>query len=109
MSYKLKDADIKHCTYYLNNDIINVKNFDLFKIKIDVKSYKSILIYYMGYAKINGSKYLKINSVNPLCLTINKVNGNFEEINKNKYLTLVTTDESKKKQKNKKKIRKTVE
>ena len=97
MSYKFEDADIKHCTYYLNNDIINVKNFDLFKIKIDVKSYKSILIYYMGYAKINDSKYLKINSVNHLCLTINKVNGNFEEINKNKYLTLVTTDESKKK------------
>ena len=40
-------------------------------------------------------KYLKINSVNPLYLIINKVNGYFEEINKNKNLTLVPTNESK--------------
>ena len=35
-------------------------------------------------------KYGKTNS-------INKVNGYFEEINKNKYLTLVPTNESKEK------------
>ena len=39
--------------------------------------------------------YKKINSVNPLYLTINKVNGYIEESNENKYLTLVSTDESK--------------
>ena len=44
---------------------------------------------------IKDSTYLKINSVNPLYLIINKKNGNFEEINKNKYLTLVPTNESK--------------
>ena len=38
---------------------------------------------------IKDSKYVKINSVNPLYLIINKVNGYLEEINKNKYLTLV--------------------
>ena len=38
---------------------------------------------------IKNSKHLKINSVNPLYLVINKVNGYFEEINENKYLTLV--------------------
>ena len=41
------------------------------------------------------SKYVKINSVNPLHLIFSKVNGYFEETNKNKYLTLVPTNESK--------------
>ena len=45
-------------------------------------------------------KYLKINSVNPLYLIFNKVNGHFEEINGNKYLTLVPTNENKEKIKN---------
>ena len=44
---------------------------------------------------IKDSKYLKINSVNPLYLTFSKVNGYFEEINRNKYLMLVPTNESK--------------
>ena len=46
---------------------------------------------------IKDSKYIKINSVNPLYLIFNKVNGYFEEINGNKYLTLVPTNESKEK------------
>ena len=40
-------------------------------------------------------KCIKINSVNPLCYIFSKVNGYFEEINKNKYLTLVPTNEIK--------------
>ena len=46
---------------------------------------------------IKDSKYVKINSVNPLYLIFSKVNGYFEEINENKYLTLVPTNESKEK------------
>ena len=46
---------------------------------------------------IKDSKYIKINSVNPLYLIFNKVNGYFEEINGNKYLTLVPTNENKEK------------
>ena len=38
---------------------------------------------------IKDLKYVKINSVNPLYLIFNKENGYFEEINGNKYLTLV--------------------
>ena len=38
---------------------------------------------------------LNIYSVNPLYLVFNKVNGYFEEINGNKYLTLDPTNESK--------------
>ena len=44
-------------------------------------------------------KNVKINSVNPLYLIFNDVNGYFEEINGNKYLTLVPTNESKEKNK----------
>ena len=42
------------------------------------------------------SDYVKINSANPLYLIINKVDGYFEEINGNKYLTLVSADKKKK-------------
>ena len=44
---------------------------------------------------IKNLKYVKINSVNLLYLIITKVNAYFEEINKNKYLTLVPANESK--------------
>ena len=95
MSNKVKDIDIKICTYYFFDDIINVKNFDPNNIKIVEKSYKNILIYYIRYVTIKNSKYVKISSVNPLYLIFNKVNGYFEKINKSKYLTLVPTNESK--------------
>ena len=49
---------------------------------------------------IKDSKYVKINRVNTLYLIFNKVNGYFGEINGNKYLMLVTTNESKEKIKN---------
>ena len=41
------------------------------------------------------SKYVKINSVNSSYLIINKEKGYFEEINSNKYFTLVPTNEGK--------------
>ena len=62
---------------------------------MDEKSYKNISIYYIEYMKIKGSKYLTINSVNPVYVIINKVNEYFEEINKERYLRLVATNESK--------------
>ena len=46
---------------------------------------------------LKDSKYVNINSVNPLYLIINKMNGYFEEIDGHKYLTLVPTTESKEK------------
>ena len=105
MSNKVKEIDIKSQTYYFFDDIINMKYFDPSNIKIDEKLYKNILIYYIGYVTIKDSKYVKINSVNPLYLIFNKVNGYFEEINKSKYLTLVLTNESKEKIKNMKNCR----
>ena len=54
-------------------------------------------MYYTGYVTTKDFKYVKVNNVNLLNLIFNKVNGYFEEINKNKYLTLVPTNESKQK------------
>ena len=67
-------------------------------IKVNEKSYKYILICCIGYVMIKDLKYAKINSVNPLYLIFSKVNGYFERINKNKYMNLVSTNESNEKQ-----------
>ena len=47
MSNKVKDIDIKSHSYYFFHDI-NIKNFDPDNIKIEEKSHKDILIYYIG-------------------------------------------------------------
>ena len=96
MSNKVKDIDIKNRTYCFFKDIINIKNFDS-NIKTDEKSYKVILIYSIEYVTTKDSKYIKICSVKPLYLIFLKGNGYFEEINGNKYLTLVPTNQSNKK------------
>ena len=44
---RVKDINIKNRTYYFFNDIINSKDFDSDNIKIDGKSYKNIIIYYI--------------------------------------------------------------
>ena len=93
MSNKVKDIDIK--TFF--NDIINMKSFDLNDIKVDEKSYKNIFIYYTENVTIKGLKNIKINSVNLSYLIFSKMNEYFEEVNKNTYLTLASTSESKEK------------
>ena len=93
MSNKVKDIDIK--TFF--NDIINMKSFDLNDIKVDEKSYKNIFIYYTENVTIKGLKNIKINSVNLSYLISSKMNEYFEEVNKNTYLTLASTSESKEK------------
>ena len=72
-----------------------MKDFDPNNIKIDQQSYKNVLIYYIGYVTIKTD--LKMYTVNLLYLIYGKVNGYFEEVNGNKHLTLVPTDESKEK------------
>ena len=96
MSNKVKGISIKNHTHYFYNDIISMKSFDRNNIKIDEKLYKDIIIYYVRYVTIKDMKYAKINRVNPLYLIFNKINGFFEEIDKNKYLTLIRTNEPKK-------------
>ena len=48
MSNKVKDINMKNHTYYLFNDVINIKKFDLNNIKTDEQSYKNIIFYYIG-------------------------------------------------------------
>ena len=76
----VKDINIKKPqTYYFFNDIISIENVDANNIKIDEKSYKNILIYFIGYVTIK--KDLKVYGVNHLYLIFDNVNGYFEEIN----------------------------
>ena len=42
------------------------------------------------------SDYVKINSLNPLYLIFDKVDGYIEESNENKYLILASTDKNNK-------------
>ena len=58
MSNKVKDIDITNRTYYFFDDIINMKKFYLNNIKIDEKSYKKILIYYIGSVIRNIQKFI---------------------------------------------------
>ena len=56
---------------------------------------KNFLVYCIGYVTIK--KDLKIYNVNNFYLIFSRINGYFEEINGNKYLMLVPTNESKEK------------
>ena len=73
MSNKVNNISIKNHTYYFFNDIINIKSFDSYNIKINENSYKNILIYYIGHVTIKDSKFIKINTVNPLYFIFSKV------------------------------------
>ena len=95
MGNEFKDISIKNSTSYFFDGIINIKNLDANKINIDKKSYKNIPIYYIGYVTLKDLRYVKTNSVNPLYIIINKINGSIEESNENKCLRVVPTDENK--------------
>ena len=84
---QVKQINIKNQTYYLYNDMINLKDFESGLLKIDKKHYKGINIYYIGYMTIKKiDDYESIYSVNPLHLQVNHANGYIEEKNGNKYL-----------------------
>ena len=92
----IKEINIKNQTYYFFDDMINIKDFDSNLLKIDKKSYKNIDIYYIGYITMKDSDYVKINSVNPLYLIIEKVDGYIEVKNGNKYVILLLQIKTKK-------------
>ena len=80
MSNKVKDIDMENRANYFFGCMINMKNFDPDKIKIDEKSYRNVLIYYIGYVTIEGLKYGKIISVNVLYYLFSKVNGTLKKL-----------------------------
>ena len=90
-----KEINIKNRTYYLFDDMINIKDFDSYLLKIDKKSYKNTDTYYIGYITMKDSDYVKIHSINPLYLIMEEVDRYLEEKNENEYLTLVSTDKNK--------------
>ena len=103
---KVKQIEIKNRTYYFNNDIINIEDFNSSLLKIDKKLYKDIDIYYIGYVTIKKiGDCENIYSVNSSYLIIGKVDGHTKcnsvehsstgEKNKSKYLVFDSTDESK--------------
>ena len=92
----IKEINIKNRTYYFYNDIIDIETFDSNMLKLDKKTYKNLDIYNIGYVTIKKIGYVyDINSVNPLYLRINNVNGYIEEKDSNKYLVFDSTDENK--------------
>ena len=49
---KVKQIEIKNRTYYFNNDIINIEDFNSSLLKIDKKLYKDIDIYCIGFITV---------------------------------------------------------
>ena len=93
---EIKQINIKNRTYYFYNDIIDIKNFDAWLLKINKKSYKNIGIYNIGYITIKKiDDYENIYSVNPLYLIIAHASGYIEEKGVNEYLVFDPTDENK--------------
>ena len=45
MSYRLKEIDIKNCTNYFFNDMLNIKILNPNKIRVDEKSVKNISLF----------------------------------------------------------------
>ena len=82
--------NIKNRTYYIYDDLINIKDFDPKLLKLNKKSYKNIDIYYIGY--ITRKDEYKINRVNPLYLLAHRMDGFIEEKRGNKYLNIAFTD-----------------
>ena len=91
ISYKtnsVREINVKNLTNYLFDNMINIKNLNPNKIKADEKPCKNILIYRVG-------QMTSVDSVKPVYLIMNKIDECIEKSNRNKYLTLVPTDESK--------------
>ena len=72
-----KQLNIKNRSYYFYNDLINVLTFEGSNSKIDKKIWKDIDIYFIGY--VDKKQDWNVNSVNPLYLIINRVDGYVSE------------------------------
>ena len=83
MKNTLKETYIKYCTNYFLDDIVNMKNLDPNKMKVDGKSCKNVFIRYIVYVKVKDFSY---TSLNPFYLTFNKINGFIEKSNRKKNI-----------------------
>ena len=67
--------NIKSRTYYFYNDLINIKNFNNNKLKLNKKGVLGNDVYYIGY--ITKKPQWHGFSVNHLYLMTNKIKGHF--------------------------------
>ena len=84
-----KQVNIKNRTYYFYNDLINIKDFDPKLLKLDKNTSMGTGIYYIGY--VTKKPEYKINSVIPLYMLINGIDGFIEEKDGDKYLSIALT------------------
>ena len=91
-TYKMttKQMNIKNRTYYFYNVLINIKDFDVRLLKLDKKTPVGLAIYCIGY--VTKKPEWNVNSVNPLYLIINRIDGFIEEKNGDRYLNIRDTD-----------------
>ena len=82
----IKQLNIKNRTYYFYNDLINIVNFEASNLKLDKKTSMGLDICYNGY--VDKKPEWNVNSVNPLYLMINRIDGFIEEKNGVKYLNM---------------------
>ena len=82
----IRHINIKSKTYHFYHDLINIKNFNNNKLKLDKKGVLGNDVYYIGY--ITKKPQWHVFSVNPLYLMINRIKGHFEEVDGDKYLII---------------------
>ena len=70
--------------------IHNIKDFNPRLLKLDKKSFKNIDVYYTGY--ITKKDEYKINTINPLYLLVDEIDGFVEEREGSKYLNIASAD-----------------
>ena len=86
----IKEINIKNRMYYFFDDMINIKDLHPNLLKLD----KNIDIYYIGYITLKYSYDVKINSLNPLYLTISEADGYIKEKNGSKSLVFDSANEN---------------
>ena len=89
---RINQLNIKNGSYYLYNDLINIKDSDARLLKLDKKTSMGLNIYCIGY--VTKKPEWNVNSVNPLYLMISKIDGFIEEKNDNKYLNIASTNKN---------------
>ena len=82
----IRQINIKSKTYYFYNDLTNIRNFNNNKLKLDKKGVLGNDVYYIGY--ITKKTQWNVNSVNPLYLMINRIKDHFEKVDGDKYLII---------------------
>ena len=77
---KLKEIDIKNCTFYYFNDVVKTEDFDLDNILIDEKLFENILVKNILYKSLIDS--------NPLRIRFDKIDGFIRVYDETRYLVL---------------------